>query len=357
LNHHEPVQSAPGGAGPADVRNTRIVGGRTVSVRFVELPHSQLRFYDDNPRVHSTLRSDGREPTQQQIEDHLVALDHVKKLAANIEKEGGLHDPVIVRGGQNDVLEGNCRLAAYRLLSRGRPGFERMRCEVLPADVDDDTVFSLLAQYHINGKLAWQPFEQAGFLFRAYAADDSKRSKASKIEAIAAKAGSMSARRAAHLIETFGFMLEHDDVCAEHWSHYDEYFTSREITRARKDHPTLDDCFVKIVPNIDAMDVRKKLVKVCSQEKPLKRFVAGAVGLDRALQQYRDSGADADAYQKFRRFRTWLAKEGVTEEILQYAGGERQKVLLEVRKLDLLVSRLRRAMEDGPPPGRRRTRA
>ena len=71
------------------------------------------------------MRADGREPTQLEIETHMIGLDHVKKLANEIEAEGGLHDAVIVRGGTMEVLEGNRRLAAYRL---PRKAFER--CQV-----------------------------------------------------------------------------------------------------------------------------------------------------------------------------------------------------------------------------------
>jgi hypothetical protein len=339
-----------------DVRNTRLIRGKMIRVQHVELPHEKLRFYEENPRVHSIMRADGREPTQLEIETHMIGLDHVKKLANEIEAEGGLHDAVIVRGGTMEVLEGNRRLAAYRLLSRRSNGakWATMLCELLPTDIDEDLVFSLLAQYHINGKLAWQPFEQAGFFLREYLADQSAGDHDQKIEALAARGGGISKRRADHLVQTYGFMLDHDDAVAEHWSHYDEYFKSREIGKARALHADLDDRFVEAVPTIPAEDVRKKLAKICAQERVLKKFVSGAVDLEGAYQLYQESGASADAYQKFSKFRTWLADDDVRREITQYAGQERQRVLLEVKKLELLLSRLHSSMTQEPPPTRRK---
>lgn len=341
-----------------DVHNTRLIRGKTLRVQHVELPHDQLRFYEENPRVHSIMRADGREPTQLEIETHMIGLDHVKKLANEIEAEGGLHDAVIVRGGTMEVLEGNRRLAAYRLLSRrsnGAAKWEKILCEVLPTDIDEDLVFSLLAQYHINGKLAWQPFEQAGFFLREYLADQSAGDHAQKIEMLASRGGGISKRRADHLVQTYGFMLDHDDAVAEHWSHYDEYFKSREIAKARTSFPELDDRFVEIVPSIPAEDVRKRLAKICAQDRVLKKFVSGTVDLAGAYELYQESGASADAYQKFSKFRSWLADDDIRREITQYAGQERQRVLLEVKKLELLLSRLHSSMTD-ESPGRRRRR-
>ena len=340
----------------SEIRDTRLIRGQTIRVQHVEVPHDQLRFYADNPRVHSILRADGREPTQMEIENHMISLDHVKKLANEIEAEGGLHDPVIVRGGTMEVLEGNRRLAAYRLLSRRKNGarWATIRCEILPSGIDEDLVFSLLAQYHINGKLAWQPFEQAGFFMREYLADHNGGDHAQKIERLATRGGGISKQRADHLVQTYGFMLDHEDAVSQHWSHYDEYFKSREIKKAREQHPDLDERFVESVPHIPAEDVRKKLAKICSQERVLKKFISGAVDLEGAHDLYLNSGASADAYQRFSKFRKWLNDDDVRREITQYAGQEHQRVLLEVKKLELLLSGLRKSMFVKPAPERRK---
>ena len=78
---------------------------------------------------------------------------------------GGLLEPIIVR--RNVVLEGNSRLAAYRMLAEKDPiKWADIRCNVLPDDTSDDVVFSLLGTLHIIGKTPWSPFEQAGYLYR-----------------------------------------------------------------------------------------------------------------------------------------------------------------------------------------------
>ena len=48
-------------------------------------------------------------------------MDHVKGLVHSIRTHGGLIDPVLVRDTDYVVLEGNSRLAAYRLLAKIGP--------------------------------------------------------------------------------------------------------------------------------------------------------------------------------------------------------------------------------------------
>ncbi len=59
---------------------TLLIRGVEVPVQTTTLPHGDLRFFVDNPRVYSILRSDGVEPTQTDIERKLLEMDHVKAL-------------------------------------------------------------------------------------------------------------------------------------------------------------------------------------------------------------------------------------------------------------------------------------
>jgi hypothetical protein len=82
---------------------------------------SNLHFYTENHRVYAVLRDDGKVPTQEDICDRLLEMDHVKQLIQDIKMDGGLIEPLIVRDGTFEVLEGNSRLAAYRYLAKGDP--------------------------------------------------------------------------------------------------------------------------------------------------------------------------------------------------------------------------------------------
>ena len=127
----------------------------------------------------------------------------LKALIQDIKRDGGLTDPVIVRAGSLEVLEGNSRLAAYRVLFGIDPiKWAKIKCKLLPEDIDERLIFALLGQYHIKGKKDWAPFEQAGFLYR--------RSTTHNLESgqLAQEIG-LSRRKVEHLIATYQFMLDH----------------------------------------------------------------------------------------------------------------------------------------------------
>lgn len=93
------------------------IGKKDYEVEEQLLNQCELHFYEENPRVYSILRSNGSSPSQKEIEDKMTSMEHVKQLQLSIKQNGGLIDPLIVvkRNGNYVVLEGNSRLAAYKI--------------------------------------------------------------------------------------------------------------------------------------------------------------------------------------------------------------------------------------------------
>ena len=85
--------------------NKMKIGTCEVPVEEKELDQAILKFFPENPRTYSVISAYG-EPTQDEIEDYMKSLDHVKKLAVGIERSG-LMIPIMVIGGKNMVLDGN----------------------------------------------------------------------------------------------------------------------------------------------------------------------------------------------------------------------------------------------------------
>ena len=113
-------------------------------------------FYLENPRLYSIIRTEGQEPTQEDIQETLSKKEHVKQLVKSIQENGGLIDPVIVLGGENIVLEGNSRLAAYRILAEKDPiKWGKIKVKILPNNIPESSIFALLGEYHIIGKTDW----------------------------------------------------------------------------------------------------------------------------------------------------------------------------------------------------------
>lgn len=330
--------------------------GSTMLIRGVEVPTttndlrvSSLKFYVDNPRIYSFVRSEGHVPTQGEILERLLTLEHVRELVQDIKANGGLIDPLIVRGGVLEVLEGNSRLAAYRFLAQQAPlKWGRVRCTVLPEDIPQHLIFALLGQYHVKGKKDWAPYEKAGFVYRRF--------KAHKVDIgdVAAEIG-LTKDEAKHLVAVYEFMIEHGDADRERWSYYDEFLKSRKIKKAREEIAGFDDFIVNQIKAGafgKAMELRDKLPVICTgNAKILRRYMAGTIDLADAHEAAVTAGGENPALNKLRRFRRWLAETTTEDDLLEPSKAIRDAILYELREIEKRAKKLKVAVEAKRPEG------
>jgi hypothetical protein len=315
---------------PTTTGETLLIRGVEIPVVTAKLPQKDLLFFVENPRVYSILRVDGEEPSQADIERKLLEMDHVKALIHDIRRDGGLTDPVVVRSGTLEVLEGNSRLAAYRALAKSDPvKWGHMKVRLLPQDLDETLIFALLGQYHIKGKKDWAPFEQAGFLYRRSKTHDIESSK------LAQEIG-LSKPKVEHLIAVYQFMLDHGEADTTKWSYYDEYLKSSKIKKARLSQAGFDDLVVEKIKSGEiakAVDVRDRLPVICSASKALQKFANRSLDFEDAHESAVEAGADNTPLKRIGRFRQWLALPE-TEALLNHAQDEtRRKIVFELEKL------------------------
>ncbi len=158
-------------------------------------------------------------------------------LLPSIRANGGLVEPLLVRG--NVVLEGNSRLAAYRLLAQmDATKWQKVRVRKLPDTISDAEVFSLLGEYHIVGRTDWAPFEQAGYLYRRH------KQFGVSIEVLH-KEISLMAARIRHNISVYQYMIDVGDRQPTRWSYYDELLKSRRFAKAAEQHQDFYDVIVE----------------------------------------------------------------------------------------------------------------
>ena len=210
------------------------IQNETIEYREREMKVDDLKFWPENPRVYSALRLKlmGEEPSQKDIEEVMTSLDNVKRLRSSIKAVGGLTHPLFVRNGV--VIEGNSRLAAYRLLCRvDKIRWAKVRCNVLPDDMSDDLVFALIGSIHIDGVTEWTPFEQAGYLFRHL-----QKSK-KPIEAIAKDCG-LTPSKSKLYVKVYETMLANDDTDQSKFSYYLEMLKNGDITSKSAKNPELN---------------------------------------------------------------------------------------------------------------------
>ena len=309
------------------------IGKEDIRVEVTELNQSELKFYTENPRVYSVLNILGGDPTQEDIQEHMCSLDHVKQLKLSIESNGGLIDPLIVRGGDLTVLEGNSRLAAYRLLCETDPiKWGKVPCKVLPADISEKVIFALLGQYHIVGRKDWEPFEQAHYLYRR------KQKTRLPVAAMATELG-ISSQKAEKMIQTIEFMIEKDDLNKRHWSYYEEYLKNASLKKYRETNPDIDETIatsIKTGEIREAADIRKlgEVAKVGDKQskKLMQKVATGEVSLYEAHEDMLDSGKLDDAVKKLKKFREDIANNSY-EKQLRTSEETAQNALFEIKKI------------------------
>ena len=77
-----------------------LIRGQEVPVVTKMIEQDTLRFYADNPRVYSVVRSGGKtKPSQEDIQEQLQRFEHVKELREDIRLNKGLLEPLIVKAG------------------------------------------------------------------------------------------------------------------------------------------------------------------------------------------------------------------------------------------------------------------
>lgn len=317
------------------------IGKKDYVVEICELNQADLKFYTENPRVYSSLNMDGGEPSQDEIEEHMCNMDHVKQLKVSIDSNGGLIDPLIVRGGDFTVLEGNSRLAAYRLLCRTDViKWGKVKCKLLPADIDDDAIFALLGQYHIIGRKDWDPFEQANYLYRRH------QQTRLPIEYMAQELG-ISKQKANTMIKVIEFMIQNNDLNKRHWSYYDEYLKNAGIKKYRETNPDIDDTIVEAIKTEtinEASDMRKlgDIAKIGDKQskKIMQKISEGEIDVYEGYSLVEDAGKLDDVVKKLKNFRQYINDDTfekqikASDEIYKQAQFEIKKILKRLQDLD-----------------------
>lgn len=313
------------------------IRGETIETEEREVVHTKLRYYVENPRVYSAVRPDDHEPTQEEIEEKMQSMEYVKELAMDIRRDGGLTDALVVKKGTFEVIEGNSRLAAWRLLSSKNPvKWDQIRCVLLPEDTERRLISALLGQWHLKGKKEWPAYEQAGYLYRRHKEDGV--GLAELADEVGLKLG-----RVKQSVDAYAMMELHDDTQRDRYSYYLEYVRSRKIAAARKKYDKLDQVVVKQIKTdkiVRAQDLRDKLPVVCENDRILRRYIRDDLPLDDAHDRALSGGGGHSPYKRLKRFRTWLADPDVLKELGGSKGDVRQRIAFEIGKLKQLAARL-----------------
>lgn len=320
-----------------------MIGKKEYDVVETLLYQNELLFYEENPRVYSNLRTNGTEPTQKEIQEKMISMDHVKQLKLSIEQNGGLIDPLIVvkRDGEYIVLEGNSRLAAYRILADKDPfKWKEVRVNILPEEITDDEIFTLLGQYHLVGRKDWNVFEQAAYLYRQ------KQSSGLENDILADSVG-LTKGKVDTYITVYTFMQDNNDLRPDRWSYYEEYLKSKSIRKYRETSPKIDDTFVKQVKSGEikqAMDVRNVLGEIAKSgdkiaKKIMQEIIDGSVDIYEGHEQLKATGKITSTYKHINKFRNTIVDVDFQKALLAEAVANKS-IPYELNRIKKVVDEL-----------------
>ena len=310
----------------------------------------KLKFLKDNPRVYAVTHGkpgfDQRPKEKQQeiIFEKLQDEASVRNLVPEIERHGGLIEPVLVRLDTMEVIEGNSRLAAYRVLrdrGRGDDDWSMIPCYLI-SKLTDEQQAAFLNQIHVKGKTQWSAYEKANF---AYV----RKVNGWPVERIAKLFGE-SGRTIYTRINAIRIMKDSGDNDYNHFSYYDVLVRNPKIVGEMDKSPAFRQrLFEEIreagegdVQSLTAQDLRNGLRDIVKKPKILARYVSGDIDFKEA----RDRAEVSEAEQRVRRAVS-LVEEISFADVEGLPQNARNSLIQVVKKLDRALGRVKKMVDIG----------
>lgn len=325
--------------------------GEVIKISNDYLPIDELKFMKDNPRVYSCIHG---EPDfdnlpevvqQERIFENLKKEPSVKNLKSEIKRHGGLMEQILVRFDTKQVIEGNSRLAVYRILHEETKdeNWELIPCNIVSSLTDDQQI-AFLNQIHVKGKTKWSAYEKANF---AYV--QKERLTPKKIADLFGES-EMTIRTRIKVIET---MRTSDDTDRSHFSYYDVLVRNVDISKEIKENKDLRKVLFERIRNLGnvedeesldftALELRKKLPVIIQKPKVLKKYIQGDPPLD--LDTAYQSAKISNAQQKVRESTAIL--DGIErKDIISLDRNDLNALDQDLRKLVRTTDRINKIME------------
>ena len=315
----------------------------------------QLAFYPENPRIYSQFAGSG-DRTQDNIQLKLEAMEHVRELRSQIDKDGQVNEPLFCMPisseselyGRYDyqVLEGNSRLAALRMPKKSSLPPTHVPCNVLDFTAysqqeTESLIFSLLGQFHIIGKTDWRSYENAAYIYRRF------NGHGVPAEDIAKEISSLTPTKVRQMVDAFQMMIDASDGNTSNWSYYEAYVSSNKLKTPRKNIPNLDDRVISLIKaNMfpRALDMRDKLPDILRNKRARRIFLdeEETDPFGEALAVANISGDTDATFKRLRRFRTDLATTQTKTQIgkLLRSDSSKSRTEYELKQISKSISQM-----------------
>lgn len=326
------------------IMGKRIIGKNEYEVEERIMFQQEILFWTENPRVYSVLRENGNDnPSQSEIEALMKTTENVKELKVQIEQNGGLIEPLTVvrRGDDYVAIEGNSRLAAYRILAEGNPTrWSKLSVNVLPETITDTELFIYVGTIHLVKKKDWTVFEQAAYVYRQMELQKCPYSTL-------AKQVGLTGPTVKKYIDVYKFMVDNNDTVQSHWNYYEQYVTSKGIKSYRDKFPEMDDRIVGQIKNgkiKQAKDIRDKLGKIAkardkTSNRIMRDVIAGKTDIDEAYIRFEATGKSGNNYVKIKEFRSLMTSDEFSRALKAEAVGN-NAILFELKKIKKEIDKM-----------------
>jgi hypothetical protein len=161
------------------------VGGRRTEGTLESIPLEQLRLDPMNVR----FKHLAKELPETEIERYIWEEEDARTLYKQIKSSGGLTEaPVVLRAAEKQFLvkEGNRRIVCLRRLSKeahdgklakegnkySKEHFDLVQCIVLPPDLSQKDLDSLIGTRHVSGPKEWATLNRAWHVYEMYNRDN-----------------------------------------------------------------------------------------------------------------------------------------------------------------------------------------
>ena len=215
-----------------------------------------LKFFSENPRIGSIIAQAKHKITEEFLDEKLWEDENTHKLYKDIERDGGLINPIIVE--DNRVLEGNTRLCVYRHLWQNSVGdqkkkWEKISCSVLSKKLTKEQLYTLLSTEHISGKIEWNTYQKGLLLTKMLEKDKYPYEKISDITKLSLPA-------VKDHIKAYKLMVKAKDSDEHKFSYYMQLVSYGPVKKITKKDPMLTANIVAAIKKgqfRDAREIRK----------------------------------------------------------------------------------------------------
>ena len=344
---------------------TKKILGQEILVSNERIDIFQLKFLRNNPRVYACTHGQSGfedmevEEQQQVIFQAIRQEPSVTNVLRDLEHHGGLLEPILVRMDTMEVIEGNSRLAAYRVLHEKQPNgqWSEIECSTV-SSLTDEQQDAFQNQIHVKGKTKWSAYEKANF---AFVRRKDGRYSFKHMARIFSESESTLRKR----VKVIQLMTDNEDQEQSNFSFYDviernqdirnklnEGQATAEISKYQKDKLSsvqkealkFRDWLLRTVKSpikeFTAQEMRKQLPVVLKKPRVLKQLIGGTLTLEEAYSRATVSKAATKI-----RNATGLLQDVSAKEVKGLDNNSFNALKQDVRKLRRAYDRVANIME------------